>query len=149
MLPKLGKSKDYDQHLFSFKGDQDTSACRIPVIPPMWSQENAQKPQSWPVFLSQNATKMEKNWHTVNKIFTVLNVISIGQHYKFQTIPAMRSPERSAKSKFEFRFNFGVHINDSKTLVVIKNEHCCSLDMHEMTQWSICAFLSSCSHFSI
>ena len=53
----------------------------------MRSQENAQKPQIWPVLQSQNATKNEENQKKV--AWSVRKVVGIHQHAKFQVIPPM------------------------------------------------------------
>ena len=59
-MPKLEKSTDCDQELTSSKGGQDTSACKILDHSFNAFSGNVQKPQIWPVSLSQNSAKIRK-----------------------------------------------------------------------------------------
>ena len=57
---KWGISTYRDQNIIYSEGGQNKSTCKLGGIPPLCSQENAQKSQIWPVSLSQNSAKMGK-----------------------------------------------------------------------------------------
>ena len=67
------------------------------AIPCMRSAGNARKPQIWPVSLVKIMPKLQKNQQTVTLNDTVLKVVKIHQHAKFQAIASMCSPRYAWK----------------------------------------------------
>ena len=106
---KLEKSTNQDKNLIIYEGGQDTSACQIQAIHPVLSQKNAQKPHILPHhkkcqetpnfthFTKSKCRQNEENQQTMTKIRSVLKVIRVHQHAKFQAILRMRSPENDQK----------------------------------------------------
>ena len=67
------------------------SNAKFQAILFMLSWGNAWKPQIWPISLSQSDAKRRK----INRPRSVLKVVTIHQHTKFQGIPSMHSPRNA------------------------------------------------------
>ena len=82
----------------------------VQPIPPMHSQENAQKLQIWLVSLSQN-TKNEENQQTMTNMYAIENAVRIHLHIKFQAILPMHSEENRQKPQI---WPVSLNQNDAK-----------------------------------
>ena len=63
--------------------------------------QNSRRPHIWPLSLSPKYRQNVMNQQTVTDIESVLKVVRIRQHAKYQAIPLMRYPENARKRKFD------------------------------------------------
>ena len=88
---KWGISTDHDQNLIVLKAIRIHHHAKFETIPPLCSQENAQKSQIWPVSLSLNAAKMRKInrwWPKSNQFSRWSGYISNFRPFKVTAIKA-------------------------------------------------------------
>ena len=92
IVPKFKKSTDQHQKLVSCEGGQDTSPCKISAHSLYVFSRKCLETPDLTRFTKSKWRQKEENQQTVTIILSVLKVIKIHHHAKFQPIPSMRSP---------------------------------------------------------
>ena len=95
------EDQQFDQNLNNSKSGQDTSACKIfrPFLPAF--QRKSLETSNLTNFPLSKWHLNEENQQTMTNILSVMKVVRIHQHTKFQAIPLLHSHENAQKSLSE------------------------------------------------